>query len=30
MFTNVKAYKNTSIDWTKSQGEIMKLLESKE
>ena len=26
MFQNVKAYKNTSIDWTKSQGEIMKLL----
>ena len=29
MLENIKNYKNTSIDWTKSQGEIIKLLESR-
>ena len=29
MFTNVKSYKSTGINWTKSQGEIMRLLENK-
>lgn len=29
MLKNVKNYKNTSIDWTKSQGEIIKLLEAR-
>ena len=27
MFSNVTAYKNTGIDWVRSQSEIMKLLE---
>lgn len=30
MFDNVQAYKNTSIDWSKSQAQIMKLLEEKD
>ena len=29
MLENIKNYKNTSIDWTKSQGEIIKLLEKR-
>ena len=29
MFTNVQSYKSTTINWTKSQGEIMRLLENK-
>jgi hypothetical protein len=29
MFTNVTAYKSTSIDWAKSQAQIMKLLEDR-
>ncbi len=29
MFTNVKSYKNTSINWAKSQAQIMRLLEEK-
>ena len=30
MFDNIKAYKNTGINWTKSQAKIMELLESKD
>ena len=30
MFDNIKAYQNTNINWTRSQAEIMKLLEGKE
>ena len=29
MLENIKNYKNTSIDWTKSQGEIIRLLEQR-
>ena len=29
MFTNIKSYKNTSVDWAKSQALIMKLLREK-
>ena len=29
MLKDIKNYKNTSIDWTKSQGEIIKLLEKR-
>ena len=29
MLKDVKNYKNTSVDWTKSQGEIIKLLEKR-
>lgn len=30
MFKNVKAYKNTNINWAKSQAQIMQLLETRE
>jgi len=29
MFKDIKNYKNTSIDWTKTQGEIIRLLEQR-
>ena len=29
MLKDVKNYKNTSVDWTKSQGEIIKILEAR-